>query len=436
MMFRYLKNNLGWILVWVLASLPILIWLLMKPLSLRFENSSLIFRSLGQLAGLLGMALLSLNFILAARFKFLDRWFNGLNRVYQKHHLVGGLAFGLLLFHPTFLILQFLLVSLSAAFNFTFLFGSWPLFFGKLALLIFAGLLVITFYLNFKYNVWKNTHQYLGLVLFLGGIHMLFIPSDISNNALLKFYMVTLALLGAISYAYRVLFSIYRKREFRYELKEVKKIKENVFELKLSPLGPKMSFLPGQFVFLRFETGGPLAESHPFSIASSPADQYLSLGIKNLGDYTAQIQNLKPGLICRLEGPFGVFSYSKGFAKNQIWVAGGIGITPFLGMARDIAKSKNDYKIDIFHSIKNASEAAFGDELSQLAAQNANIHYYEHLSEQKGFISADLISQKIANLKGAEVFLCGPTGFMKSLKEQFINLGLTRAQIHSEEFSL
>src|SRR3989344_6819984 len=332
-MRKFLKNNLGVILVVVLAAIPLVIWIFMLPIAGRFVSSGATFRSLGQVTGLTGMALLSINFVLSARFKFLDRLFNGLNRVYLKHHIVGALSFGLLLFHPVFLTIQFLFLSLKYSFDFIFAFGSWPLFFGKLGLLIFVALMVITFYLHFKYQNWKNTHKYLGLVLFLGALHMILVPSDISNNAVLKYYMLGLAALGAFSYIYRTIVGVYTTTEYRYAVEKVTKVTDMVVELVLTPLSKKIIYQPGQFIFLRFEQDCVLSESHPFSITSFSGSDHLSLGIKTLGDYTSMVYLLKPGVVCRIEGPFGVFSYTKVESKKQIWGAGGIGITPFLGMA-------------------------------------------------------------------------------------------------------
>ncbi|OHA87367.1 MAG: hypothetical protein A2644_04050 [Candidatus Zambryskibacteria bacterium RIFCSPHIGHO2_01_FULL_39_63] len=443
-MKKSLRDNLGVIFIIVLALVPLVLWYPLSPLGVRFSSSGAIFRSLGQLTGLLGMALLSINFILAARFRFLDKLFSGLNRVYVKHHIIGALSFCFLLFHPLFLTAQYLSISLKAALIFLFSFQDWPMNFGKLGLLLLIVLMVITFYLNFKYQNWKNTHKYLGIVLFLGGLHMFFIPSDVSNNALLKYYMFSLASLGAFSYLYRTIFGIYKKGEYKYKLEKIIKINENVAELKLSPLSSKIRFLPGQFVFLRFESSlgegenyGILSEAHPFSVTSYPDDKDLSLGIKALGDYTSMVYLMKPGTICKIEGPFGAFSYKKAQSKKQIWIAGGIGITPFLSMARHINVSgDNDYKIDLYYSIKNVSEAAFGSELREISRQNENFKFYEHFSERDGYISTKFISNNNSDISGADVFLCGPPSFMQSLREQFIKLGFGNNKIHSEEFSL
>jgi predicted ferric reductase len=292
--------------------------------------------------------------------------------------------------------------------------------------------------LNFKYQNWKNTHKYLGIVLFLGGWHMLFIPSDISNNTTLKYYMLGLAIFGAYSYFYRTVFGVYKKNEYKYKLTEVIKINDSIVELKFKPLTESIKFLPGQFVFLRFETGGILSEAHPFSIASSNKGD-LSLGIKTLGDYTSMVYLLRPGAICLIEGPFGAFSYLKAESKRQIWIAGGIGITPFLSMARQIdagGTGTGDYKIDLYYSVKNESEAAFAKEFAEIARRNSNFKFHQHFSEKEGFISANFIFKNDNNIADADIFLCGPASFMQSLREQFVKLGFNNSKIHSEEFSL
>ena len=438
-MIKSFRYNLGIITIIILAIIPILMWLFISPLSVRVSSPSTIFRSLGQLTGLLGMTLLSINFILAARFRFLDKLFNGLNRVYLKHHLIGGISFCLLLFHPTFLVIQYLFLSLKSSLLFILSTDNWALNFGKLGLVVFVVLMVITFYLHFKYENWKNTHKYLGIVLLLGGIHMLWIPSDISNNDHLKYYMLVLVVLGIFSYFYRTIFAVYKKKEYKYKIEKVIKVNENVAELVLSPVDRKIRFLPGQFIFLRFEKNGTLSESHPFSITSSLGENNLSLGIKTLGDYTSMVYLLKPGVTCLVEGPFGAFSYLKAKSKKQIWVAGGIGITPFLSMARQIDAEKNNnkgYDIDLYYSLKNNTEKAFTDEFMRISQRNANFKFHQSFSSISGYLSADLILKNNKNAFDNEIFLCGPPSFMKNLRKQFIEFGFKNSKVHSEEFSL
>lgn len=436
---EYIEKHLSLILIIVLSIIPLFVWYFVMPIGYRFASSGATFRSLGQITGLLGMALLSINFILGARFRFLDKLFNGLNRVYIKHHIIGAISFCLLLFHPIFLIIQYLFISLKASFDFILSFQNWSILLGEIALLLMIILLVITFYFKFKYENWKISHKYLGLVLFLGGAHMFLVPSDVSNNVTMKYYMLMLFILGVYSYFHRTILGIYKKGELEYKLEEVKKVNDNIVQLRLSPLSEKIKFSPGQFIFLRFKDKDILSESHPFSIISSTEDEELLLGIKIFGDYTSMVYLLKPGAICRIEGPFGAFSYLKGSSKRQIWIAGGIGITPFLSMARQMSLgniNSDKYEVDLYYSVKNTSEAAFANDLIEISKKNNNFKFHQHFSEESGHITASFISKNSQNINDAEIFLCGSSVFMKSLREQFVKLGFIKNKIYSEEFSL
>ena len=101
----------------------------------------------------------------------------------------------------------------------------------------------------------------------------------------------------------------------------------------LQPVGQPFSFEPGQFIFLAF--GGVNGwQRHPFSVASAPAERRLEVSVRAVGDYTRDLHDkLKPGTPAKAAGPFGGFDY-RGGGQHQIWIAGGIGITPFMSWIR------------------------------------------------------------------------------------------------------
>ena len=96
------RKNIGWLTIIILCLLPVARWFFALPLSVRFFDFSTGLTSLGQIFGLVGMTLFSLNLILSSRLKILDEFFYGLNIVYGHHRVVGTVAFSLLLFHPYF----------------------------------------------------------------------------------------------------------------------------------------------------------------------------------------------------------------------------------------------------------------------------------------------------------------------------------------------
>jgi predicted ferric reductase len=177
----------------------------------------------------------------------------------------------------------------------------------------------------------------------------------------------------------------------------------------------------------------PGLESHPFSIASSNLENNLKIIVKNFGDFTSEFKNLKVGDEVLVDGPFGYFSYNNFKNKNQIWIAGGIGITPFLSMIKNLDKV---YNIDFYYSVKEDKEAIHLSELQDISQKNSNLKFISWVSSKMGYIKGETISSMSKGLKGKEIFLCGPSGFMESLKDQFVSLGVDIKKIHYENFSL
>jgi len=426
--------------VTILSVIPAIIWIFMLSLSVRFADAGSVFTSLGQVTGLVGMAMFSISLILSARVRFWNEWFNGLNRIYINHHRIGAIAFILLLFHPIFLTYNYLTFSLRSAADFWLPSSNWALTFGKIGLFGMIVLLILTFFVSLKYNTWKNTHKYMGLAFFFGGLHSLFITSDISGNIILREYMLTLAGLGILFYIYHTILGRFLTKQFDYIVDEVKKLNGSIVEITLSPfrLNKEMRYSAGQFAFISFADGKIGTEQHPFSFVSSPKENTIKFAIKNLGDYTAGLPTLSKGTLAKIDGPFGVFSYKNIPNKKQIWIAGGIGITPFVSMAVDLSLSKyaRDYSIDLYYCVRNQEELVLQDVLTSVANQCPRFRLIPFLSDTDGRINAKFIGSRSDGFLDKDIMLCGPLPLVTSLKEQFAEFGVKKGSMHSEEFSL
>jgi len=424
------KNNFGIIAIVVLSFLPVIFWALMKPLALRFANIAITLTSLGQLTALVGTTMFAIDLILSGRFRFLENYFGGLNRIYIVHHILGSLSFILLLFHPLFLAGKYFISSPQSAALFLLPSKEWSINFGIIALFLVILAFVFTFFIKLPYQIWKFFHKFLGSAFFFAALHSFFISSDISRNLTLRLYILGLAIIGIIIVFYRALKSKFSLNYFKYRVINITSLTENIIEITMEPINDKrINFIPGQFIFVKFIDNNISDEAHPFSIASANSETNLKLVIKGLGDYTRQLRNLKVGALAKIEGPFGRFSYQNIENKNQIWIAGGIGITPFLSMARTL-KNK-EYMIDFYYCVNNEKEAVFLDELSKIA-QNYNLR----LIPFQGLINADIIQKTSGDLSNRDIFLCGPPMMIKNLKKQFKTLKIPKKNIHSEEFQL
>lgn len=407
----------------------------MAPLSTRFTNIYQSLTSLGQVLGLVGAVMFSLNFVLSTRLKIFEDYFGGMNRVYVAHHILGGVAFLILLVHPLALAVRFAPYSLREIAVYLLPGDDWSINFGSAALLLMMALLIFTFFVNIPYQVWRLTHQFFGLAFFIAVIHGFYVSgSDIEQNMVMRIYMSFFFLLGLAAYTYRTLLGRFLVKKYLYSIVLVRKLESNVVEISLTPKGQKMLYTPGQFVFVRFDSSKVNEEVHPFSIASTDTDNTLILTIKAEGDYTKTLSNLSVGEGAMVEGAFGRFSYLHGENKRQVWVAGGIGITPFLSMARHIVDAS--YTIDFYYSVRTQDEAVYLQNFIQLSQQNKNFRVFPFFTKTQGRLSAEAISKTTSDIQNADIFICGPPPMMHSLREQFQKLGVLNKNIHTEEFAL
>jgi predicted ferric reductase len=253
----------------------------------------------------------------------------------------------------------------------------------------------------------------------------------------LKYYMWALIAIGSAGFIYRTILGAWVVPRLEYIVEEIKQVNSNIIEIIMRPKDGEHAFTyrPGQFIFIGFPDVNSLKEVHPFSLTSEPGSDRIAIGVKSLGDYTKRLNELKTGMRAVIEGPFGRTSYVYYPNKEQIWIAGGIGITPFLGMARSL-KPEDGYKVDLYYSAATAEDAAFKEELKNIASRNPNFRLIDWYGMEKGFLNADAIIKESNGVASKEIFLCGPPPMMHALKNQFDKWKVPASHIHSEEFAL
>jgi predicted ferric reductase len=298
-------------------------------------------------------------------------------------------------------------------------------------------LLSVTFFAKWRYQILKFIHQILGFAFFFGGLHALLIPSDISRHPLLLWYTIILALAGIWSYTYRSLLSGVLVGRYTYIVKAVNVLDATVTEVVLYPEGKPMHYLPGQFMFISFVDSIIGKEVHPFSISSAPLEPTLRVTIKALGDYTKNIRNIQVGTVAKIEGPFGEFSYLRGKNLSQIWIAGGIGITPFLNMARNLSKNMHTgHQIDFYYSAKTKEEMVFLAELEAISALYPKFRVFPYNADVMGFLTMDAVEKMSGTLVGKDIYVCGPPPMMNGIIAQCRAKNVPKSLIHSEQFKL
>lgn len=430
------KNKPMWgiAIIVLLSVLTVAIWLFVRAGTPTFNDYNTATYSFGQLTGLVALTLFSLTFLMTTRLKIVEKLFGGLDRGYRIHQITGSIAFVLALGHPLLLVADLIPSNLKQAAIYLLPSKSLAVNLGIIALVAMAALIILTIYISMKYQNWKLSHKLFGIVFFIAVAHSFLIPTDLTYYPLLWYFMAILSVIGIISYLYGSFLRFYLRRPYEYAVESVT-TKGSVIILELAPVGKKLEHKAGQFAFIKFVEGGMSGEYHPFSISSSPYEKNLRFAIKSLGDYTADLQDAKKGMRVQVEGPYGAFNEFDE-SKNQVWVAGGIGITPFLALVSSLKDSKTKIDGTFFYSVKTREEAIFLGELTS-GANAAGIRVIPWVAEEKGFLTAEKIASEAGeNFSKSQFLICGPPAMMHALFGQLRQMGIRKSMVMFEDFSL
>jgi predicted ferric reductase len=205
-------------------------------------------------------------------------------------------------------------------------------------------------------------------------------------------------------------------------------------------------FAPGQFQFLRLYGAEVPAQEHPFSIASSPTRSgWISLTIKESGDFTAGIGRVRPGDRATVHGPFGRFSHTLHPDEGGlVFVAAGVGITPFMSMLRYMRDRREPRSVLLVYASRSPADVIFGDELKAIEAGDFPrlkvIHVFSSAPAssvgESGRLDADRLARLSGNVGSKAFYLCCPPQMTASLIRGLRRMGVSPRRIHTDYFSL
>jgi predicted ferric reductase len=197
---------------------------------------------------------------------------------------------------------------------------------------------------------------------------------------------------------------------------------------------------PGQFAFA---VSNEFEGAHPYTIASEwrADDPRIRFVVKELGDHTQRLnQRLRVGQQVTLEGPYGCFTFDDDCA-HQIWIGGGIGITPFIGRMQYLAARRaggegaSVQSIDLFHTTAEVDEEALRKITAD--AQLAGVQLHVLIDSRDGRLTGERIRAQVSHWREASIWFCGPAGFGQALRRDFAAQGLAvERRFHQELFAM
>jgi ferredoxin-NADP reductase len=208
-------------------------------------------------------------------------------------------------------------------------------------------------------------------------------------------------------------------------------------------------FVPGQFVEITLidppETDGE-GNARAFSLVSAPSEPELSVTTRMRNSAFKRVfKQLQPGAKFLVVGPMGSFTLHRNSSKPAVFLAGGIGITPFHSIIKHAAENLLPHKIVLFYSNRRPEDAAFLDELQAIEKKYKNFQLIATMVEMEkssqpwngetGFIDAAMLQRHLPSLAGPIYYVAGPPAMVTAMRTMLEKAQIDPDDVRTEEFS-
>lgn len=440
---------------WGILLAAALLWALADPAALQPAGFFVLRAAMLQLTGVVAIACMSVAMLLALRPRWPERWLGGLDKMYRLHKWLGiaALAAGVLHWlwaqgprwavdwrwlqrpargprpapdHPLEAFLGDLRWLAESV-------GEWAFY----AMVVLIALALIRL---FPYRLFYKTHRLLAVAYLALAFHTVVLfrfdywpsPLGLLTAVLLAggTWAAAVVLLRRVAAGRRVVGRIASLRHY-----------PGVRSLEIAVEVPAgwPGHQPGQFAFATSDADeGP----HPYTIASTwdPQEPRITFIAKELGDHTRRLrERLRVGQEVGVEGPYGCFTFDDD-CRLQIWIGGGIGITPFVGRMKQLAQRDRTAgepgpTVHLFHSTAEVDE----DALARLAADAgaAEVRLHVLVDARDGLLTGERIRAAVPDWHEASIWFCGPPGFGDAIRRDFAARGFpVDRRFHQELFEM
>lgn len=393
--------------------------------------------------GVIAWLFMTLTMCLALRSPILERLTHGLDKAWGLHKWAGILTTVFSLAHwldekiPQWLVNAGLLahpgelggITLSPWLFQTIEAGlmtvAWALYF-------MVALVLISLIAKVPYRWFRYVHRLFPVIYLITAFHIITVLFKSHWWETPAAYAVMMVTLPGIYAALICLFSrVGHKNKHQGVIEDIHYHDADLVEVVIK-LDRECHYTPGQFAFLSLAHD---SEPHPYTIASYGKDKTrLHFAIKSLGDYTqALAANLSVGQSACVEGPYGRFSFA-GPTSRQVWVAGGIGITPFLSQIDYLAQAgRAGCPIDFWYCT-SSDESAFPEGLAMRCEKaGVTLHIVSRHGER---LNAETIMATCLHDTDLKVWFCGPQAFGRSLLQGLMSAGVSESSFYCDSFSM
>lgn len=206
-------------------------------------------------------------------------------------------------------------------------------------------------------------------------------------------------------------------------------------------------FKPGQFVTIEVPIDGRVLR-RSYTISSSPSRPYtLSITVKRVPKGWMSnwlYDNMAEGLRIDITGPSGHFNYLDHPSMSPLLLSGGSGVTPVMSMLRWIADTGSAADVVFLNNVRTPQDVIFHQELLHLSSRMGQrlklgivpgeVPAGQIWNGLTGRFSAELLKSFAPDFMARDVFVCGPAGYMETVRETLQSLGYPMERYHEESF--
>lgn len=233
------------------------------------------------------------------------------------------------------------------------------------------------------------------------------------------------------------------KQKLILALKEKIQLAPMVYDFVFAP-NEKMAFTAGQYMewTLAHSKSDTRGIRRFFTIASAPTENEIHLGVKMAKEsstFKKALLNLNAGDKLIAGQLSGDFTLPKDKSKKIVAVAGGVGITPFRSMVKEMIDTGDKRDLVLFYMSADPAEFVYKDILN--AGQVVGVKTVYVLSGSSsawqgktGFLTADLVKAEVPDFQDRIYYLSGPPAMVKAYKKLLLSMGISRTAIKTDYF--
>lgn len=252
-----------------------------------------------------------------------------------------------------------------------------------------------------------------------------------------------LALLAANIFSY----AVSPKWKQVLTLKEKRELGPNIYEFVFSGSAP-LRFKPGQY--LEWTLAHPKSDSRGnrryFTVASSPTEREVRLGVKfypEPSSFKNRLLAMEPGDTIAAAQLAGDFTMPRNKKKKLVFIAGGIGITPFRSMAKYLADKNEQRDVTFFYAANSVREFVYSDVFEEAWKKTGMKPVYvvgdastvpDSWKGYRGLLNADIIRREVADLENSVFMISGPRGMVTAFHSTLRNMGIKEKNIKTDFF--